>query len=189
MSVCASTPAACACSACAPPISAPSIVTAGLVDMFCGLKGSTRCPRLVAARASPATMSDLPTSEPAPWIINARATRSALELDAGLGLDARPERMFHQRHLRDEVGCVDQFRVGIAASDHDMHHRRLLVLQERDDLVDIKLIVAQRDVDLVEHDHAQALIGDQLLGLFPAGLGGRNVAGTILGFPSKTLAH
>src|SRR5258706_11163340 len=189
MSVCASRTAACACSACARPISPPSIVTAALFDMFCGLKGSTRCPRRVAARASPATMSDLPTSEPAPWIINARATRSALELDAGLGLDARPERMFHQRHLRDEVGCVDQFLLGVAASEHDMHHRRLRVFQERDNLVDVKIVVAQSDVDLVEHDHAQARIGDQLLGLFPAALGSRDVAGTVLGFPGKTLAH
>ena len=73
MSVCGSTPAACACNACARPISPPSTVTAALFDMFCGLNGSTRRPRRFAARARPATMSDLPTSEPAPWIINARA--------------------------------------------------------------------------------------------------------------------
>src|SRR5258708_15518517 len=144
MSVCAATPAACACSACARPISPPSIVTAALFDMFCGLKGSTRCPRRVAARASPATTSDLPTSEPAPWIINARAMRSALELDAGLGLDARPERMFHQRHLPDEVGCVDQFLRGVAASEHDLQHRRLPVLQARGNPVDANIGVSPR---------------------------------------------
>src|SRR5258708_17509573 len=109
MSVCASTPAACACSACARPISPPSIVTAALFDMFCGLKGSTRCPRRVAARASPATTSDLPTSEPAPWIINARAMRSALELNAGQGLYYRTEMMFHQRHTLAEVGMCDLY--------------------------------------------------------------------------------
>ncbi len=73
MSVCGSTPAARACKACARPISPPSTVTAALFDMFCGLNGSTRRPRRMAARARPVTMSDLPTSEPAPWIINARA--------------------------------------------------------------------------------------------------------------------
>ncbi len=73
MSVCGSTPAASAWSAWARPISPPSTVTAALFDMFCGLNGSTRRPRRVKARARPATMSDLPTSEPAPWIINARA--------------------------------------------------------------------------------------------------------------------
>src|SRR3984957_17053819 len=189
MSVCASTPAACACSACARPISPPSIVTAALFDMFCGLKGSTRYPRRVAARARPATISDLPTSEPAPWIINARAMRSALEFDAGLRLDARPEGMFHQRHLGDEVGGVDQLLLGVAAREHDMRHWRLVVLQECDDVVDVEIVVAQRDVDLVEHDHAQVRIGDQRLGLFPAGLGSRDVAGTILGFPGKAFAH
>src|SRR5258708_26770633 len=189
MSVCASTRAACACSACARPISPPSIVTAALFDMFCGLKGSTRYPRRVAARASPATISDLPTSEPAPWIIKARAMRPQLELDAGLGLDARFERMLHQRHLRDEVGRVDQFLLGVAARKHDMRHRRLLVFQECDHLVDVEIVITQGDVDLVEHDHAQARIGDQLPGLFPASLGSRDVAGAILGFPGKTLAH
>ncbi len=60
------TPHARACSACARPISPPSTVTAALFDMFCGLNGSTLSPRLVKARASPATISDLPTSDPVP---------------------------------------------------------------------------------------------------------------------------
>ena len=58
--------AARACSACARPISPPSAVTAALFDMFCGLNGRTVRPRSVNARASPATISDLPTSEPVP---------------------------------------------------------------------------------------------------------------------------
>ena len=60
------TPAARACSACARPISPPSAVTAALFDMFCGLNGMTDRPRRVNARARPATISDLPTSEPVP---------------------------------------------------------------------------------------------------------------------------
>ncbi len=67
------TRAARACSACARPISPPSAVTAALFDMFCGLNGRTLRPRSVKARASPATISDLPTSEPVPWNISARA--------------------------------------------------------------------------------------------------------------------
>ena len=58
--------AARACSAWARPISPPSAVTAALFDMFCGLNGRTLRPRSVKARASPATISDLPTSEPVP---------------------------------------------------------------------------------------------------------------------------
>ena len=67
------TRAARACKAWARPISPPSAVTAALFDMFCGLNGRTLRPRSVKARASPATMSDLPTSEPVPWNISARA--------------------------------------------------------------------------------------------------------------------
>ena len=65
--------AARACSAWARPISPPSAVTAALFDMFCGLNGRTRRPRWVKARARPATIRDLPTSEPVPWNIRAGA--------------------------------------------------------------------------------------------------------------------
>ncbi len=66
-------PDASACNACARPISPPSSVTAALLDMFCGLNGATEIPRRSAARQSPATSSDLPTLDPVPWIITARA--------------------------------------------------------------------------------------------------------------------
>src|SRR5581483_3084657 len=188
MSVWGSTPAASACSAWARPISPPSTVTAALFDMFCGLNGITRKPRRTAARAIPATMSDLPTSEPAPWIINARAMEGS-ELDAGLRLDAGTERMLHQRHLGDEIGGIDQLLLGIAAGEHDMGQRRLRSLQERDDLVDIEIIVAQRDVDLVEHDHTQAFVRDQRFRFLPSGLRGGDVAGAILRLPRETFTH
>ena len=58
-------------SAWARPISPPSGVTPALLDMFCGLKGATANPRITQARQSPTTRSDLPTSEPVPWIIRA----------------------------------------------------------------------------------------------------------------------
>ena len=67
------TRAARACSAWARPISPPSAVTAALFDMFCGLNGRTLRPRFAKARARPATISDLPTSEPVPWNMSARA--------------------------------------------------------------------------------------------------------------------
>ena len=54
------------------PISPPSGVTAALLDMFCGLNGRTRRPRSAKARARPATIRDLPTSEPVPWNISRR---------------------------------------------------------------------------------------------------------------------
>src|SRR5690348_6043625 len=71
MSLVGATRQARACSACARPISPPSWVTAALFDMFCGLNGRTARPRRVSARPSPATSSDLPTSEPVPCSISA----------------------------------------------------------------------------------------------------------------------
>src|SRR3954454_19003771 len=126
--------AARACSACARPISPPSAVTAALLDMFCGLNGRTRRPRLANGRARPATISDLPTSEPVPWNMMARAvmggaselcrvrqltlTSTSLELYAPLRLHTRREVMLHQRHLRHQVGRSDKLRLGVAAADH-----------------------------------------------------------------------
>ena len=73
-----STPQARACNACARPISPPSAVTAALFDMFCGLNGRTLSPRRVKARASPASSSDLPTSEPVPCSISASAHQNSM---------------------------------------------------------------------------------------------------------------
>ena len=63
--------AARACTAWARPISPPSIATAALFDMFCGLNGATFNPRRTSARARPATSVDLPALEPVAWIISA----------------------------------------------------------------------------------------------------------------------
>ena len=76
-------------SAWARPISPPSSVTAALFDMFCGLNGRTESPRRVKARARPATISDLPTSDPVPWIIKAFAGINGLPL---YGVDGDPRR-------------------------------------------------------------------------------------------------
>ncbi len=76
MSVTGAVPQARACNAWARPISPPSAVTAALFDMFCGLNGRTFSPRRVNARASPASSSDLPTSEPVPCSISACAIRT-----------------------------------------------------------------------------------------------------------------
>ncbi len=72
--------AARACSICARPISPSSAATPALFDMFCGLNGATFSPRSAKARQSPATISDLPTLEPVPWIMIAgiRCTPKAL---------------------------------------------------------------------------------------------------------------
>src|SRR3990172_7784956 len=75
MSVCGGTPAACACSACARPISPPSAVTALFNAMFCGLNGATRTPRRRSTRHRPATSVLLPASEVVPCTISAPEMR------------------------------------------------------------------------------------------------------------------
>src|SRR5947208_6059146 len=115
------TRAARACSACARPISPPSSVTAALLDMFCGLNGRTLRPRSASARAKPATINDLPTSEPVPWNMRARADTS--ELDAGLRFHAGGEMVLHQGHLGYQIGGGDQLRLGIAAGHDDVQTR------------------------------------------------------------------
>ena len=103
MSTVGGTRAARACRAWARPISPPSAVTAALFDMFCGLNGRTRRPRSAKARARPATISDLPTSEPVPWnmrltagmgfglssMVNARFVRCTLHAQRMHGTYAR----------------------------------------------------------------------------------------------------
>src|SRR5437588_12827355 len=101
MSVLGGVRAARACSACARPISPPSAVTAALFDMFCGLNGRTCSPRFANARASPATISDLPTSDAVPCSISARPLTS--ELDPRLRFDAGGKVVFDERHLGDEI--------------------------------------------------------------------------------------
>ena len=76
MSVIGAVQQARACNAWARPISPPSAVTAALFDMFCDLNGRTFRPCRVKARAMPASSSDLPTSEPVPCSISARAIRT-----------------------------------------------------------------------------------------------------------------
>src|ERR1700722_8361894 len=118
MSLVEAMPQARACKAWARPISPPSAVTAALFDMFCGLNGRTLRPRRVKARPRPATISDLPTSEPVPCSIKARVIcPCSSELDPRLCLDPGAERMLDQGHLGDEVGGFDQLGRCVAAGD------------------------------------------------------------------------
>jgi hypothetical protein len=66
-----SSPQACACIACARPISPPSPVTTELFDMFCALNGATATPRRASHRHTPATSALLPASDVVPATSNA----------------------------------------------------------------------------------------------------------------------
>src|SRR6185295_14840243 len=78
---------------------------------------------------------------------SARASVAPSELDTLLALHARAERVLHQRHFGDEIGHLDQFRLGVAAGDDDMLVGGLFLAQESQHLVEVKVIVAQHDVE------------------------------------------
>ena len=61
-------------------------------------------------------------------------------------------------HLGDEIGHLDQLRLGVAAGDDDVLVGGLLVAQEGHDLVDREVVVAQDDVEFVEHDQLVAAV-------------------------------
>src|SRR5262245_51619049 len=155
----AGTRAARACKACARPISPPSAVTAALFDMFCGLNGRTASPRCVSARASPATIKDLPTSEPVPANMSARAGMVSV-LDAGLRLHASGEVMLDQRHFSDEIGSGQKLWLGVAPG-HDHMQVAPARTERSNDGCKIEILVAQRDIELVENDELEARIVHQ----------------------------
>src|SRR5512145_504728 len=128
MSVCGARHAACACTACARPISPPSGVTALLSAMFCGLNGATAMPCRTSQRHSAATSVLLPASEVVPWTISVQAlivalrsrqlpamefvrrgscqsepALSVLQVYARLGAHAGAERMFDIADLAHRV--------------------------------------------------------------------------------------
>src|SRR3954471_23882279 len=76
-----------------------------------------------------------------------RASVAASELDALLTFHARAERVLHQRHFGDEIGHLDQFRLGVAASDNDVLVGGLFLAQEGQHLIEVEVIVAQDDVE------------------------------------------
>src|ERR1700752_1783445 len=113
-------PAARACTACARPISPPSLVTAELLDMFCALNGATRMPLRANSRHRPATTIDFPASDvvpatsSAPLIFSARADAKAPFSAACRGL------------LRLLAGKVSQLGEDLGAVVGD--HQRVLEL-------------------------------------------------------------
>src|SRR5262245_30655083 len=121
--------------------------------MFCGLKGTTRTPRFANSRQSPATISDLPTCDPVPWIISAGTRTATLELDTLLRLHARAKWVLQHLHLGDEVGDLDQLVGSVASGNDDMHMIRPLRLQELEDLGNRQILIPEHNVQLVEHHH------------------------------------
>ena len=70
-----------------------------------------------------------------------------------------------------------------------MGHLGLFVDQELHDLVDVDIIIANGDVDLVQQDHLVRRVADQLFRLLPSGLCHLDVARAVLCFPREALTH
>ena len=182
----ARTPAARACSAWARPISPPSAVTAALFDMFCGLNGRTRRPRRVKRRAQARDeqrladvgaraleheglgrhQNSMPSCAFTPaakgcFTSAISVTRSAASISSALA-------------LRPVTTTCRSGRRACSAGHH---------------LGEVEVVVAQRDVELVEHEQPDGRVGHQLLGLLPGALGGGDVAGAVLRLPGEAFAQ
>ena len=80
--------------------------------------------------------------------------------------------VFGYTHFGDEIGRLDHCRLGVAAGDDDMQALAPR-LQRRNHFVEIEIIVAQCDVQLVEHQQADRRIGHQIEHFGPCGFGRR----------------
>ena len=89
----------------------------------------------------------------------------ALPLNANLRLNSAPERMLDQLHFCDKVGSVDQLFFRISTRQNNMRHMRLTRLQKRDDLINVDVIITNRDIDFIQQNHVVALVQDQFFGL------------------------
>ena len=113
----------------------------------------------------------------------------ALKLDPLLRLHAGREMVLDQRHLGDEIGGGDQRRLGVAAGDDDVQVRRAR-RQRGEHFVQRQIVVAQRDVQFVEHQQAEVRVAPSVrCALVPGARGGGDVAGAVLRLPGEALAH
>src|SRR5690606_40935407 len=71
-------------------------------------------------------------------------------------------------HFGNQIGRLDQRRLGIAASDHDMQVRATR-LQRGHYLLYVEIVVAQSNIEFVEHDKADGRVGHEFEGFRPGG--------------------
>src|SRR5262249_11732748 len=110
------------------------------------------------------------------------------EPDAGLRLHAGREMVLHQRHLGHEIGRRDEVRLGVAAGDDHMQPWPARG-ERRDDASEVEILIAQRDVELVEDHEIEALVGHELERLRPGALGRRDIPREVLRLPGESFAH
>ena len=68
-----------------------------------------------------------------------------------------------------------------------MCHLWLFCFQKGNHVINIDIIIAQRDIDFIKQNELNFGIKDKLFCPMPAGLSGSNVAFTVLRFPGEPL--
>ena len=96
--------------------------------------------------------------------------------------------MLDEGEFGDAIGRLDQLRLGVAAGDDDMQAGAPRA-KGGDDLGERQIVIAQRDVELVEHEQADRRVRHHTPGLAPRGLGRRDVARAVLRLPGEAFAH
>ena len=94
--------------------------------------------------------------------------------------------MLEHGHFGDQICRFDQLRFGIATSETDMGHRWLLCQQEFNDLVDVKIVIAQGNVDFVKKHELYFGVQDLLFGNVLAVQGDLHITLAVLRFPGKS---
>ena len=70
-----------------------------------------------------------------------------------------------------------------------MGHEWLFSLQELDDFINVQIVIAQRDIDLVQQHEINLWVQNHFLGLFPSRTRRRDVTFAVLGFPCEALTR
>ncbi len=96
--------------------------------------------------------------------------------------------VLHQRHFCHQIRRLDQFRLGVAACHHN-GQVFASVGEGGNHLIQRQIIIAQGDIQLIQHQQANVRVGHQLACLGEGGLRSGNIARLVLRFPGETLAH
>ena len=70
-----------------------------------------------------------------------------------------------------------------------MGHEWLFSLQELDDFINVQIVIAQRDIDLVQQHEINLWVQNHFLGLYPSRTRRCDVTFTVLGFPCEALTR
>ena len=97
--------------------------------------------------------------------------------------------MLHVAHFRDHIRGFDQLFFRIPPCQNNVGHEWLFSLQELDDFINVQIVIAQRDIDLVQQHEINLWVQNHFLGLFPSRTRRCNVTFAVLGFPCEAFTR